>query len=387
MSLRDDASVALALLEAKGRLRAHRVVDSGPSGVVNLDGLLVHSFSSNDYLGLADHPLLQEAAIGVMRSYGVGAAASRLIMTHRIHEDLEHELAAWLGAERVQLFNSGYAANVGLLSTIASAGDVIFSDELNHASIIDGCRLSRARTVVYRHSDLTDLGTKLSRETGHRRFVVSESVFSMDGDVADLAALRELASQHDSALILDEAHAVGVRGPAGRGVAAEVGVEPDVLIGTLGKAFGCCGAFVAASKEVAEWLWNRARPLVFSTGLPPMISGAARAALGIIAGPEGTLLRQAVAENVGRLEKALGRRSGSHIIPWIVGEDGAAVDWSRRLLSRGLFVQAIRPPTVPEGTARLRIALGTQSAVAMGSLVDEMKEILRAGPPVFHVEP
>jgi 8-amino-7-oxononanoate synthase len=380
MSLRDDATSVLADLEAKGRLRAHRVVTGSPGPRTSLrsnsgDGAVeqvVHNFSSNDYLGLAGDARLQEAAIAVMRTSGVGATASRLIMTHEEHDALEVELADWLQAERVQLFNSGYAANLGLLSTLAGPEDVIFSDQLNHASLIDGSRLSRAKVVVYKHADLEDLERQLQAVEGRRRLIVSESVFSMDGDVADVVGLERLARQHGAVFLLDEAHAVGVVGPEGRGVAAAQGVTPDLLVGTLGKAFGCYGAFVAGAVQPVDWLWNRARSLVFSTGLPPMISAAARTALMIIRGLEGTERRETVSCNAARLASGIRAVAHSHILAWIIGSDSAAVSASQKLLSRGLFAQAIRPPTVPEGTARLRLAVGMQSETAIDELVHEL---------------
>lgn len=374
MSLRDDGAKVLAELEEKGRLRRHRVVSGAPGATVRLEGgAEVLNFSSNDYLGLAADPRLQEAAIEVMRKHGFGSTASRLIMSSDVHERLEAELADWLQAERVQLFNSGYAANVGLLSTVAGSEDVVFSDQLNHASLIDGCRLSRAKVVIYRHADLEDLEAKLCTHRGRRRFVVSESIFSMDGDVADVRALAALAQQGEAALILDEAHAVGAVGPEGRGVAASLGVTPDLLIGTLGKAFGCHGAFVAGHSQAVDWLWNRARSLVFSTGMPPMISGAASRALSIIRGFEGEERRARLAANAARLGCGLGAVAHSHIVPWLIGDDSAAVATSEQLLSQGLFAQAIRPPTVPEGTARLRLAMGMHTEEAVNQLIAALR--------------
>ncbi len=376
MSLRDDASRVLAELEAKGRLRDHRVMKGAPSPSAELlFGGEVHNFSSNDYLGLAGDPRLQAAAIRVMQTSGVGSAASRLIMTHEEHELLEAELASWLGAERVQLFNSGYAANVGMMSTLAGPDDVIFSDQLNHASLIDGCRLSRAKICIYRHTDLSDLERQLRVTTGRRRFLVSETVFSMDGDIADVVGLAELARQTGTTLILDEAHAVGVLGPQGRGIAASRGVVPDLLVGTLGKSFGCHGAFVAGASGPVDWLWNRARSLVFSTGIPPLLSSAARAALQVIHSPEGDTLRSTVWDNARHLSVRLGLPHHSHIFPWIIGSDSAAVAASQQLLARGLFAQAIRPPTVPEGTARLRLAIGVHSSFALDLLVRELQAL------------
>lgn len=367
MKLAEEARRTLEALEEKGRLRQRRGFQ-GPMGPrLLLDGREVHNFSSNDYLGLAGDVRLAQAARSAAR--GVGSGASRLIVGPQVHRDLELALAGWLETEDVQLFNSGYAANVGVLSTIAMEGAVVFSDELNHASIIDGCRLSRAKVVVYRHGDYAELEERLSATQAPRKLVVSESLFSMDGDVADVGRLRALADRYAAALVLDEAHALGVRGPQGRGVAAERGVVPDLLIGTLGKAFGCYGAFVAGPAVVMDWLWNRARSLVFSTGLPGLLSEVALAALAIIRSAEGDRLRRQVEANWRELAARLGVAAQSQIVPWVVGLDGDAVALSRRLLEAGLFVQAIRPPTVPEGTARLRIAMGPHGSEAVDLLV------------------
>lgn len=375
MGLKEDAAAILATLEAKGRRRGHRRVE----GTTGANALLaraggaqaVHNFSSNDYLGLAGDERLQEAAIEVMRKSGVGSTASRLILTHEAHDALEEELASWLGAERVQLFGSGYAANVGIVSTLAGPGDVIFSDQLNHASMIDGCRLSRAQVVVYPHADLAALeaGLSAASSAAGRKVILSESVFSMDGDVADVVGLAALARRYGAVLILDEAHAIGAIGPQGRGVAAAHGVTPDLLVGTFGKAFGSHGAFVAGAAEPVEWLWNRARSLVFSTGLPPMISGATARALQIIQSAEGDERRARLAANAARLASALSLPAATgHIVPWLIGPDAAAVSASGRLLEQGFFAQAIRPPTVPEGTARLRLALGMHESAAVDGL-------------------
>src|SRR6195256_2399731 len=248
--------------------------------MVRLDGRDVLNFASNDYLGLAGDPRLIRSAAAALDDGGTGAGASRVIVgNHRQHVILEAAVADWLRCGGVALFNSGYAANVGVLSALLRAGDVVFSDELNHASIIDGCRLSRAEITVFRHRDVAALEAALDAREGRRRLVVSESLFSMDGDLADVEAIAALCKRHDAAFVLDEAHAMGVIGPEGRGLAALHGVVPDVVIGTFGKALGGFGAFAATSRAVADLLWNKARPLVFSTGLPPSIPAAATAAI------------------------------------------------------------------------------------------------------------
>jgi 8-amino-7-oxononanoate synthase len=273
---------------------------------------------------------------------------------------LEDAVADWLACGGVRLFNSGYAANVGVLTALLRAGDVVFSDELNHASIIDGCRLSRADIAIFPHRDVQALEAQLRARPGRRRIVVSESLFSMDGDLADVQTIAALCKRHGAAFILDEAHAIGALGPEGRGLAAQLGVVPDVVIGTFGKALGSFGAFAGSSRAVADLLWNRARPLVFSTGLPPGVAAASRAAIEIVRGAEGERRRKTLAAHARRLRErvpAAGGAAESAIAPIIIGGDREVMDCTDALLSHGLFVQGIRPPTVPPGTARLRVGL------------------------------
>jgi 8-amino-7-oxononanoate synthase len=293
--------------------------------------------------------------------------ASRLIVgNHRHHVLLEAAVADWLRCGGVRLFNSGYAANVGVLTALLRAGDMVFSDELNHASIIDGCRLSRAEITVFRHRDVAALEAALVDRQGRRRIVVSESLFSMDGDIADVEAIAALCKRHDAAFLLDEAHAIGVIGPEGRGLAALHGVVPDIVIGTFGKALGGFGAFAATSRAVADLLWNKARPFVFSTGLPPSIPAAARTAIEIVRSAGGEDLRTTLAGHARRLRALVRRVEGapaSPIAPIVVGEDRATMRCTERLLTKGIFVQGIRPPTVPAGTARLRVGLSAAHSV------------------------
>ncbi len=340
-----------------------------------LDGLNVVSFASNDYLGLTEDPRLARAAANASLESGAGVGASRLIVgNHREHVLLEREVADWLRMPAARLFNSGYAANVGVLTTLLRPGDVVFSDELNHASIIDGCRLARAEVVVYPHLDVTKLECEVrARASARRRLIVSETLFSMDGDVADVAALARIAKAGDAALMLDEAHAVGVWGPEGRGVAALAGVAPDVLVGTCGKALGSFGAFVASSAAVVELLWNRARSLVFSTGLPPGVVAASRAAVAIVRGLDGTELRRQLEQNVRTLRAQSSFRLGGHeqsaIVPLVVGDDARVMRMTAALLEPSPttgwrhFVQGIRPPTVPEGGARLRVSVSARHSL------------------------
>jgi 7-keto-8-aminopelargonate synthetase-like enzyme len=247
-----------------------------------------------------------------------------------------------------------------VIGALVGPGDVVFSDELNHASIIDGCRLAKAEIVVYPHGDLVALAARLGERTGRRRLVVSESLFSMDGDLVDVVELAAIAKHHDAALMLDEAHAIGARGPEGRGVAAEHGVVPDLLVGTCGKALGAYGAFVATTPAIAQLLWNRARSLVFSTALPPMVSAAVLAAIEIVRGREGDDRRRELAARGVQLRariRGLGGHADSAIAPLVIGDDRRVMELSARLYERRVFVQGIRYPTVPEATARLRISL------------------------------
>ncbi|MBA3542654.1 MAG: 8-amino-7-oxononanoate synthase [Deltaproteobacteria bacterium] len=361
MTLDDEARAELAQLEAAHRLRGERVVTGRQGPRVLLDGREVINLASNDYLGLAGDSRIVQATRAALEDSGVGAGASRLIVgNHRHHVELEHQVADWMRCTGVRTFSSGYAANVGVMTTLLGPGDVVFSDELNHASLIDGCRLSRAEIVVIPHRDLAALERGLSARIGRRRLVISESLFSMDGDIADVAALGELCRRYEAALVVDEAHAVGVFGPEGRGIAASAGVVPDVVIGTFGKALGTGGAFVATTRAIADLLWNRARSFVFSTGTPPAIAAGTTAALAIVRSVEGEARRARLEARSRQLRSGSSRISGdlrSPIAPVLVGDDRRAMAISAALLDAGVFAQGIRPPTVPEGSARVRMSL------------------------------
>ena len=367
VSLSDDVLDELRELAASHRLRVPRVVDGAQGPLAVIDGRAVVNFASNDYLGLAGDPRLKRAASVALEDGGTGVGASRLITgNHRQHVLLEDAVADWLQYSAVRLFNTGYAANVGVLTSLLRAGDVVFSDELNHASIIDGCRLSRAEVVVIPHRDLAALEAGLSRVVGRRRIIVSESLFSMDGDLADVEALATLCKRHEAGFVLDEAHAVGALGPEGRGLAAERGVVPDVVVGTFGKALGSFGAFAATSRPIADLLWNRARTLVFSTGLPPSVPAASRAAIEVVRGVEGADRRRMLASHARRLRALVPQAGGeptSAIAPLVIGDDREVMRCMDRLLGDGLFVQGIRPPTVAAGTARLRVGLSAAHSV------------------------
>ncbi len=419
MSLDDDARTELAALEAAHRLRVPRVVESRQGATFVLDGREVINLSSNDYLSLAGDPRIARAGIAAMEKGGVGAGASRLISgTHRAHVELEGAVGDWMRCDGVRLFNSGYAANTGVLATLLRAGDAVFSDELNHASIIDGCRLSRANVVVYPHLDVSALDDALARSSAPRKIVVTESLFSMDGDIADIGAISSVCKRRDASLVVDEAHAVGAWGPEGRGIAADAAIAPDVVIGTFGKALGTFGAFAATTRAIADLLWNRARSFVFSTALPPAIPAATLAAIEIVRGDEGLDRRRRLAANARAFRELVPRAGGareSAIAPVRVdsscessandvrandvrandvrandvrandvrandacasdarvsdarvnervndahASDARVMELTAQLLARGVFAQGIRPPTVPEGTARVRVSLAS----------------------------
>jgi 8-amino-7-oxononanoate synthase len=354
----------LAQLEELGLYRRLRMV-SGPQGPrVVLDGRPVLLLCSNNYLGLADHPRVREAAAEAAMRWGVGAGASRLVsggMT--VHRRLEEALAEFERTEAALLFGSGYLANVGVISSLAGRGEVVFSDELNHASIIDGCRLARAETFVYRHCDVDHLAWGLRQAEGRGGLIVTDGVFSMDGDVAPLAEIVELAHRHDARLVVDEAHGTGALGPGGRGAVAEAGLdgEVDVIVGTLGKALGSYGAYVACDGELAQYLINTARSLIFSTAPAPPAAAGALAALELLRDQPRRVDK--LQRNAETLRSELAREgfevtgAQTHIVPLIVGDAHLTMRVCEAALERGVFAQAIRPPTVPEGTSRLRLAV------------------------------
>ncbi|MEZ4399094.1 MAG: aminotransferase class I/II-fold pyridoxal phosphate-dependent enzyme [Kofleriaceae bacterium] len=365
----------LAALAAVDRLRVERAWDARAGQSVELGGRRLLNFASNDYLGLASDPRLAAAAAAAEQRDGVGAGASRLVSGHgRVAVELERALAAWVGAPAARLFNSGYAANTGLLPVVCGAGDVIFSDERNHASWIDGCRLSRAQVVVYRHGDVDELRRALASTPARRRAVVTESVFSMDGDTVDLAAVAAVTHAAGGFLIVDDAHALGVAGPAGAGLGWAAGA--DIVVGTLGKSVGAAGAFVAGPVGLAALLWNRARSLVFSTGLTIGTQAAALEGVRIAASTEGDARRSAVRAAARSVRAAVGLAGDGAIIPVIVGADGDAVGAAGALEERGFWIPAIRPPTVAPGTARLRVTLSAgHTAAEVAQLVDVLDDL------------
>ena len=352
MQLRDWAFAQLAELRAAERLRTLRV--HTPADVID--------FSSNDYLGLSSHPNLVDAAIETLRTSGVGARASRLVVgTHEVHQRAECELADFVDLPQSMLFSSGYAANVGVIPALVTRGDLILSDERNHASIIDGCRLSGANVQVFRHRDVRHLRQCLEklRARFNHALVVSDTLFSMDGDLADVVGVRALCDEFKAWMMVDEAHALGVLGPQGRGWCAAQRVVPDLLMGGLGKAFGCSGGFVAATDEVIHWLANRARSFVFSTAVPMAQAAAIRAAIPLVRDAKHERLQ--IAQHQHYLRDALGHTCAPHdadatpIVPVGTNDERRTLKISEALRKQGFLCAPIRPPTVPIGASRLRI--------------------------------
>jgi 8-amino-7-oxononanoate synthase len=359
-----DVAERLEELRERGLYRRLRLVEGSRGARVLLDGREVLLLCSNDYLGLTAHPRLREAAAEAALRWGTGAGASRLISGNmEPHRHLEERLAAFKGCEGALLFGSGYLANIGAISALAGRNGVVFSDELNHASIVDGCRLARAETFVYRHGDVEHLAWGLRQAEGRGSLIVSDGLFSMDGDVAPLAELVELARRHGCRLMVDEAHATGALGPGGRGTVAAAGLsgEVDLIVGTLGKALGSYGAYVCAGGELVDYLLNTARPFIFSTAPPPPVLAAARAALELL--EEEPRRVERLRSNARFLRSALAAEglepggSGTQIVPVEVGAAAPTMELCERLLEGGVFAQGIRPPTVPEGSSRLRFTV------------------------------
>jgi 8-amino-7-oxononanoate synthase len=352
----------LAEIGRAGLLR-RRLARQGPQGPrIAVDGREYLAFCSNDYLGLANHPRIVKAAVEAAERHGVGQGASHLLSGHSVvHERLESALAQFVRMPRALHFSSGYQANIGAIGALAGPEDTVFSDALNHASLIDGARLSRARVVRYPHLDLEFLDQALASSTAGGKLVVTDAVFSMDGDVAPVAALLDLCERHDALLLLDDAHGFGVLGPQGRGTAAhfELSSPRIVYVGTLGKAAGVSGAFVAGTEEVIETVLQRARTYIYTTAAPAMLAAAVEASLELIRTEEWR--RERLRGLVASLKRALPgvglKPSDTPIQPLVLGANAAALDAAAKLRDRGILVPAIRPPTVPEGTARLRISL------------------------------
>ena len=386
----------LQALRAHSLHRTLREIGSAQGSIVELVGKRLINFSSNDYLGLANDPRLRDAATAAIAKFGVGAGASRLISgTQSPHLELESALAKWKGTQAALCFSSGYAAAVGTLPALVGKGDVVLLDKLSHASLIDGAKLSGATLRVFPHNHLGKLESHLEwtkREHPNARVVVvTESVFSMDGDRVPLRELIELKKRFRALLLLDEAHALGVIGPNGRGLAAEEGLneDVDVQMGTLSKALGVSGGYICGSRSLVEWLINRARSFIYSTAPPPVLAAAARAAVEFLASPDGEDRRlqlwkriELMRENLPQDRQSTLRekpRPASAIFPWIVGDEQGAIDLSRALQAEGFLVPAVRYPTVAKGSARLRITVtAAHEEAQIMALTDALRRLSMA---------
>ncbi len=357
----------LTALDAKGLRRTRRTLDAAQSAHVTVDGKKVIAFCSNDYLGLANHPELIAAAQAGASNYGVGAGASHLVLGHaRAHEQLEEHLAAFVNLPRALLFSTGYMANLGVVTALLGREDAVFADRLNHASLNDACLLARAQFKRFAHNDVVQLERLLVGSKAKRKLIVVDAVFSMDGDIAPVPELLALAERYDAWLLLDDAHGFGVLGANGRGVLEHFGLQhPRVIyMATLGKAAGVFGAFVAGDDTLIEMLMQRARTYIYTTALPPLLACAVSKSIELIAA--GAPLRQQLNENIIQLKHILRESSLpawrllpslTAIQPLVIGDNRAATAVAEKLAARSVLVPAIRPPTVPQGTARLRISL------------------------------
>jgi 8-amino-7-oxononanoate synthase len=385
MSAEARLGQGLAGLERQGLLRSRRTLQGAQSADVAVGNRALTNFSSNDYLGLANDARLREAAHRAIDAFGVGSGASPLVSGHgRLHEEAEQRFARFCRLPRALLFGSGYAANLGILASLGDEDAEIFSDELNHACLIDGARLSRAKVTRYRHLDIGALAAALQSSQAATRIVATDAVFSMDGDMAPVPQLVELCERHDAWLVLDDAHGVGVTGHCGHGTLDHFKVRSPriVYMATLGKALGGYGAFVAGSEAVIEWLVQRARTYIFSTALPPMAAAVAMRALDLV--EEDATLVARLHQRIAQFRRACSQlcipvqESLTAIQPIILGDAGKAVAASKLLAERGFWVPAIRPPSVPQGTSRLRISLSAaHSASQVDALASALAESLR----------
>jgi len=364
-SMMDFLKDQIEYIKRAGLYRTLKSMQSAQSGTTIIDGRRVIQLSSNNYLGFADHPRLKAAAREAIERYGSGAGGSRLICGNlELNEKLEAKIARLKKKESALLFNTGYMANIGILTAIMGEGDVIFSDEFNHASIIDGCRMTKAQTRVYAHRDMDCLERLLKElKKSRRRLIVSDGIFSMDGDIAPLPDLVSLAKRYECMVMIDDAHATGVLGAEGGGTGEHFGLqdEIDISMGTLGKALGGFGAFISGSNNLREFLINRSRPFIFTTALPPAVIASGIAALELL--EEEPEIKARLWENVVYFKKGIKEigfntlQSETPIIPIMVGESSLTIKMGKMLLEEGIFIQGIRPPTVPQGSSRLRITL------------------------------
>ena len=378
-----DLTAELARLDSDDLRRRRRTTESAQGARIVINGRPYLSFASNDYLGLAAHPAIAEAACAAARQFGVGAGASHLLTGHHaLHDAFETAFARFVGLPAALLFSTGYAANLGVITSLLGRHDTLFSDRLNHASLVDAARLSGAKHQRYRHNDLADLERRLAASRATTKLIATDAVFSMDGDIARVPALIALAQQYDAWLYLDDAHGFGVLGDKGQGILATGDFPPYsrlIYLATLGKAAGVAGAAVAGSADLIEYLVNRARTWIYTTAQPPMLAAAALKSLELMAAGAGR--RAHLQALIGHLRTRLAQLpwrlmdSSTPIQPLVVGDNATALRLSQQLAQRGIWLPAIRPPTVPEGTARLRISL---SAAHRLEDIDELVDGLEA---------
>ena len=372
----------LNVLKESDLLREFRIIEGAQGTHVEIDGKVYLSFCSNNYLGLANNPLIKQAAIDAINRYGWGAGASRLVSgSMTLHQELEKKIAEFKGTEAALLFPTGYMANIGAICALVSKEDIVIGDKLNHASIIDGCRQSSAKFRIYPHKDLNQLESLLQRSSSYRRrLVITDSLFSMDGDIAPLPDVVALAKRYDAILMIDDAHAMGVFGENGTGLVEHYNLEGeiDIIMGSLSKAIGGIGGFIAGSKDLIEFLKNKARSFIYTTALPPAACAASIAGLTLI--QEDKSLVNKLWENINHLRTRLSGFQNnitveSPVVSVIVGSSGDALDLSKKLYQKGILIPAIRPPTVPPGTSRLRVSLmANHTKDDINRLIDTMKD-------------
>ena len=368
----------LEKLNKENLYRSRRLLSSAQQIEPVINGQKVLSFCSNDYLGLANHPKVVERFISTVKQFGVGAGASHLITGHhKCHSDLEEELAKFFGCEKVLLFSAGYMANLGVVSSLANRNSIIFADKLNHASLNDAAIQSQAKLKRYSHRDTEELEKLISNYETSNKLILSDGVFSMDGTIAPIKEVQAIAKSYDATLIIDDAHGIGIIGSKGKGCTEDLLQKNNVLVGTLGKAFGTFGAFVAAKQEIIEWLIQRAHSYIYTTALPPAIAEATRASLEII--KEENWRRENLSELITYFKtscKQVGIKttnSTTAIQPIIIGNKENTLKVSEQLLKNDILVPAIRPPTVPKNTSRLRISLcATHTNSHLDQLVDSL---------------
>ncbi|HRU06703.1 MAG TPA: 8-amino-7-oxononanoate synthase [Candidatus Brocadiia bacterium] len=384
MSMKDELIAGLQALRRRDLFRVIRDIEGPQERVITIDGRPAVNFASNNYLGLANHPALREAGIRALRRWGVGAGASRLVTgSSTLHRELEERIARFEDLPAAVLFNSGYCANVGVIASLVGRGDAVFGDRLNHASIVDGCLLSGARFQRYKHRDADDLARLLAASESRRKLVVTDSIFSVDGDAAPLDRIADVCAEYGAWLMVDEAHATGVLGDHGRGLVEVMGLggRVEIVMGTLSKALGCVGGYVAGCAELADHLRNHARSLIYTTALPPALCAAAIAAFDVLEREPERRVR--LSRNAERLRAGL-RRAGwdtgsseTQILPILVGEARTALELSARLLEAGYYAPAMRPPTVPPGACRLRVSV---TAAHLDKDIDGFLEALGQAP-------